>query len=104
MGGMMGLMASGRCPLPAPRGFHWNQKTYCTLRSGVVPKCTRVVKNRRLNPANGHAARRAVRRIAATHRLLKRIEKSIRKIKGVRAAKVPRQAAGGRSREIAIVQ
>ena len=101
MTGMLGL--TGRCPLPAPRGFHWNQRTYCTLKHGVVPKCTKVIKNRRLNPANGHAARRAVRRITATHRLLKRIEKSIRRIKGVRSAKIPRQAAGGR-REVAIVQ
>ncbi len=100
--GMVGL--SGRCPLPAPRGYHWNQRTYCTLKHGVVPKCSKVIKNRRLNPANGHAARRAVRRITATHRLLKRIEKSIRRIKGVRSAKLPR--AGGRtvSREVAIVQ
>ncbi len=100
--GMVGL--SGRCPLPAPRGYHWNQKTYCTLRQGVVPKCTKVIKNRHLNPANGRAARRAVRRIAATHRLLKRIEKSIRRIKGVRSAKIPRTRAAGGSREVAIVQ
>jgi hypothetical protein len=91
---MMAMIGSGRCPLPAPRGFHWNQKTYCTVKSGVVQKCTRVIKNRRLNPANGRAARRAVRRIAATHKLLKRIEKSIRKIKGVRQAKLPRVSRG----------
>lgn len=102
--GMVGL--SGRCPLPAPRGFHWNQKTYCTVKQGVIPKCTRVIKNRHLNPANGRAARRAVRRIAATHKLLKRIEKSIRRIKGVRGAKLsrrsPARAAGGVERVVAV--
>jgi hypothetical protein len=34
---------------------------------------------RRLNPANGRAAIRAVRRISATHKLLRRIEKAMQK-------------------------
>ena len=37
---------------------------------------------RRINPANGKAAIRAVRRVAATHKLLKKVEKAMRKAGG----------------------
>jgi len=85
----------GACPLPSPRGTHWNKKAYCVgVGSGMptaIPACSKLIRNRHLNPANGRAALRAVRRIASTHKLLKRIEKSIRRIKGVRQVKLPRQ-------------
>lgn len=56
-----------------------------------VPPGTRCVKNRRLNPANGQAALRAIRRVEATHGLLKRIDKRMqavarRSTRGRRAA------------------
>jgi hypothetical protein len=47
---------------------------YDARLGGVV--CKQV---RRLNPANGRAAIRAVRRISATHKLLRRIEKAMAK-------------------------
>lgn len=93
--GMMPMMArAGACPLPAPRGFHWNRRTYCTLRQGTVPACTKLIKNRHINVANGRAAKRAVRRIVGTHRLLQRIDKSLRRIKGVKGARVSRGSHG----------
>lgn len=78
--------ATGRCPLPAIRGFHWNKSKYHTFgdcrrgtSAGDVGRCTKMVKNRHMNPANGRAALRAARRLKATHSLLKRIEKAVHK-------------------------
>lgn len=56
-----GYYVYGRCGNPA-------NATY-------VPPGTRCVRSRRLNPANGQAAIRAIRRVEATHNLLKRIDK-----------------------------
>lgn len=44
-----------------PSGFHLNKGTYWTLQ-GVVYPGTRCVKNRRMNPLNPRALRRAIRR------------------------------------------
>lgn len=68
--------------MPSPcRGYHWNESNYATgLGSGqcqVVPRGSKLVRNRSINPANAQAARRAVRRLVGTHRLLVSIEKSI---------------------------
>lgn len=46
-------------------GYHWNKHTYCTVRSGVVPAYSRQVRNRRMNPLNIKALRRADRRAHA---------------------------------------
>lgn len=43
---------------------------------------------RRINPANGKAAIRAVRRVAATHKLLKKVEKAMRKACGASGRRV----------------
>ena len=44
-----------------PSGYHLNKGTYWTLQ-GVVYPGTRCVKNRRMNPLNPRALRRAIRR------------------------------------------
>lgn len=49
--------AAGACPA----GFHLNKGTYWT-QAGVVYPGTRCVKNRRMNPLNPRALRRAIRR------------------------------------------
>ncbi len=101
--GMMLPSAMAGC---TPRGYHWNKSRYAVCGPGgsapaCIGKMTKLVRNRSLNPANGRAAKRAVRRISATHRLLKRIEKNIRAIKGI--PRVRREREDGR-REITTVR
>lgn len=55
---------------PCPSGTHLNKQ------DGVGgPKGTYCVSNRRMNPGNGKAARRSVRRLKASRKLLRDIEK-----------------------------
>jgi hypothetical protein len=51
----------GMTGMECPKGYHWSK------HSG---KC---VRNRRMNPMNGRAASRAIRRIKAAEKMLKRI-------------------------------
>lgn len=81
---------------PSPcRGYHWNESRYAYgLGSGqcqVVERGTKLVRNRRINPANAQAARRAVRRLNGTYSLLRSIEKSMAKLGG-RSARHARKA------------
>ena len=99
------MVGDGRGGMCAPRGFHFNKSRYAVCGPmGMAPACieknTKLVRNRHLNPANGRAAKRAVRRISATHRLLKRIEKSIRRIKGVPRGRGVKGGRGGKSIEL----
>lgn len=105
IGGRMAGMMPGMAGC-TPKGFHWNKSRYAVCGPGgmapaCIPKMSKLVRNRRLNPANGHAAKRAVRRISATHKLLKRIEKNIRAIKGIPRARREREDRG---REITTVR
>lgn len=68
--------AAGVCPA----GFHLDKATR-----------TRCVRNRRMNFANGHAAKRSLRRIKGTMKLLKGIEKEIGKAAPRRRAPAPRR-------------
>lgn len=54
---------NGSCPPSGEKlcGFHWNKQGYWTA-GGYVEKGTRMVKNRRMNPLNPRALRRAMRR------------------------------------------
>lgn len=61
-----GYYVYGRCGDPA-------QATY-------IPPGTRCVSSRRINPANGRAARRAVVRLNSTLGLLRSVEKSMQKL------------------------
>lgn len=82
---------------PSPcRGYHWNASRYyvhgdCRTGSqaGVIERGSKLVRNRRINPANAQAARRAVRRLNGTYSLLRSIEKSMVKLGGrsIRAAR-----------------
>lgn len=83
--------------MPSPcRGYHWNESRYYVFgnpcrgtSAGPVERGTRLVRNRRINPANAQAARRAVRRLNGTYSLLRSIEKSMVKLGGrsIRAAR-----------------
>src|SRR5258706_6063867 len=75
-----------KVPSPCP-GFHWNTGRYyvfgdCRTGSpaGEVTPFTRLVRNRRINPANGKAAMRALRRVSATHHLLVALDKHLQKV------------------------
>jgi hypothetical protein len=68
-----GLTYSAGCGCLTPTGRK-GRIVYDSRQGGMV--CKQV---RRLNPANGRAAIRAVRRISATHKLLRRIEKAMAK-------------------------
>lgn len=50
-----------------PYGYHWSRRT------------GQLVKNRRMNPCNPHALRRAMRRVEGFGKLIKRYEKIMRK-------------------------
>lgn len=64
------------------KGFHLNRSGYHTNEGYVAPR-SKCVPNRRMNPLNGHAARRAISRIKGARKMLQRIERSLPK----RAAK-----------------
>ena len=61
-----------------PTGFHPDKKTR-----------SRCVRNRRMNPLNGRAASRAIRRIKGARKMLQKIERSLPRAK---ARAVPRHA------------
>lgn len=58
------------------KGTHLNKTGYYT-KHGYVPKHSVCVRNRRMNPANGHALRRALRRVGSFGRIVKRMKKAI---------------------------
>lgn len=75
-GGTMtrGLPAMAGAPSGAdgcPKGFHLNRTGYYT-RAGFVPPRSKCVRNRSMNPANGRALRRALRREEQFVRLARR--------------------------------
>lgn len=74
-----------------PAGMRLNRSTYVTRGGGtsrwpqglqVHPKGTECVTRRKINPGNGRAAVRAVRRLVAFHRLTQRVERQLRKAAG----------------------
>lgn len=60
-GGESGYMPAG----PSPSGYHWNKADYFLRDGTFVPKGTKLVKNRRRNPANIRATNRAISRVAS---------------------------------------
>jgi len=78
MNGMMenGMMA-GR---PAVSGYHWNKSGYFLKSGEYVPAGSKMVKNRRRNPANPRATSNAITRIKGAKRYAKSLSAiSIRK-------------------------
>jgi hypothetical protein len=63
-GGESGYMVQGMAG-PAPSGYHWNKADYFLRDGTFVPKGTKLVKNRRRNPANIRATNRAISRVAS---------------------------------------
>jgi len=70
------------------RATRLNKSTYVTRGGGtskwpvglqVHPKGTVCVTRRRINPGNGKAARSAVRRLVAFHRMANQVAKQLRK-------------------------
>jgi len=64
-GGMDPGMMAGR---PAVSGYHWNKSGYFLKSGEYVPAGTKVVKNRRRNPANPRATSNAITRIKGAKR------------------------------------
>jgi hypothetical protein len=101
------------CPMPVGRGrvaimpspcsgYHWNRERYYVFgdcrtgsQAGPVEPGTRLVRNRRINPANAQAARRAARRLNGALHLLRSIERTAAKL--VRRGKGGSNRIGGRS-------
>jgi len=76
-GGMDASMMAGR---PAVSGYHWNKSGYFLKSGEYVPAGTKMVKNRRRNPANPRATSNAIMRIKGAKRYAKSLSAiSIRK-------------------------
>jgi hypothetical protein len=60
-GGETGYLQAG----PAPSGYHWNKADYFLRDGTFVAKGSKLVKNRRRNPANSRATNRAISRVAS---------------------------------------
>lgn len=72
--GGAGAGAGGACPA----GFHLDKRTR-----------SRCVRNRRMNPLNGRAAMRAIRRIKGARKMLQKIERQLPKAKARRTPAHP---------------
>ena len=60
-----------------PKGYRWNKSGYFT-RDGVFhPPGTKLVRIRRMNPANGRAVSRSARRLQSFANLAKRTRKAV---------------------------
>lgn len=78
---------------PAIKGYHWNHGRYYVFGDcrtgtspGVVEACTKLVRNRRVNPLNPHAARRAIRRLHGIAGFIRSYDKALGKLaRGVRS-------------------
>lgn len=106
-GGGQAVMTVPSCPMPVGRGqvrimpspcagYHWNRGRYYVFgdcrtggQAGVVDQATRLVRNRRLNPANAQAAMRAARRLNGAASLLRRIERITGRLVGRAARRTP---------------
>lgn len=102
------------CPMPVGRGrvaimpspcagYHWNRGRYyvfgdCRTGSyaGTVEPGERLVRNRRINPANAKAAYRAARRLNGTVTLLRKIERVTRKLVGGSKSRTGRSSGCGK--------
>lgn len=61
---------NGACP----RGYHLNKGPLApTKKHGALPARSICVRNRRMNPLDGHAARRALRRIKAASKMVRKL-------------------------------
>lgn len=81
----LGAPTVGLSPVPGgaagvqkPAGYHINKSGYWLKTGQYVAPGTRWVRNRRTNPANGRALRRAVRRTQGFNNQVKRARKSLR--------------------------
>ena len=111
--GLPAVMQVPSCPMPVGRGrvalmpspcsgYHWNRGRYyvfgdCRTGSdaGVVEAGSRLVRNRRINPANAQAARRAARRLNSAIGLLRSIERTTARIVGRTARRGRSSCRGG---------
>jgi len=71
------MQAGKPCPIS---GYHWNKSGYFLKSGEYVPAGTKMVKNRRRNPANPRATSNAIMRIKGAKRYAKSLSSiSIRK-------------------------
>jgi len=77
-GPLPGAMVAGK-PSGVP-GYHWNKSGYFLMSGQYVAPGTKMVKNRRRNPANPRATSNAITRIRGAKRYAKALSAiSIRK-------------------------
>lgn len=69
-------LGGGDNGLCCPKGTHLNKSMDCEGN----PPGTKCVTNRRMNPANSRAAKRAVRRLSAFDRLARQTKKELKKL------------------------
>lgn len=63
-----------------PSGYHLNKSGYFLKTGQYVPPGSRWVRNRSMNPANGRALRRAIRRAKSFDTTVKRNRKNLRSL------------------------
>lgn len=68
-GGSTGYQVAVPANGKPPSGFHWNKSDYFLRDGTFVPAGTKLVKNRRRNPANPRALDRAIGRLNSAKRL-----------------------------------
>jgi len=79
-GGATGLLAPAAMNGKAMNGYHWNTSDYFLKSGQYVPAGSRMVKNRKRNPANARATSRAISRIGGAKTYAKTLARiSIRK-------------------------
>jgi len=78
-GGATGMVPASGCPT-GMSGYHPNKSDYFLKSGEYVPAGTRMVKNRKRNPANARATSRAISRVVGAKRYAKSLSRiSIRK-------------------------
>lgn len=80
LGAPVGPMTTGAMVggVVEPKGYHRNKTGYFLKSGQYVPPGTKWVRNRRTNPANGRALRKAVSRTSQFNNLVKRSRKNLR--------------------------
>lgn len=75
----------------APAGYHWNKSGYFLKSGEYVPEGTKLVKNRRRNPANPRALSRSISRINSA----KRLQSKLRELETGRYTKAGKKKSCG---------
>jgi len=78
--GATGMMAAPNGACPSMSGYHPNKSDYFLKSGEYVPAGSRMVRNRKRNPANARATSRAISRVVGAKRYAKSLSRiSVRK-------------------------